>query len=143
MKTVAIIALVIVSASASTVIFKNNCKDAFDVVRTENLKLPVVQCHLNPRGECRGQFANNRSMNFKRGWGGKQTLAEFTFDNPKKRDFFDLSVVAGFDVPMSLSGNHYKLKCRHPKCPDAYLFDRDDKKNHDGPTGATYHVTFC
>jgi hypothetical protein len=59
--------------------------------------------------------------------------AEFTIGNGQ--DFYDISVIHGFNVPLSLSCSN--LMCRADKCPHAYLFPADNSKNHPATTTAT------
>ncbi|GJN35584.1 hypothetical protein PR202_gb24375 [Eleusine coracana subsp. coracana] len=71
------------------------------------------------------------------------TLAEFTIGNGQ--DFYDISVIDGFNVPLSFScSNGPNLVCRADRCPDAYLFPSDNSKNHacNGNNNG-YQVTFC
>jgi hypothetical protein len=72
------------------------------------------------------------------------TLAEFTIG--KGQDFYDISVIDGFNLPMSFScSNGPKLVCKADKCPDAYLFPADNSKNHacNGNNNNSNQVTFC
>ncbi|KAF6999419.1 hypothetical protein CFC21_015452 [Triticum aestivum] len=71
------------------------------------------------------------------------TLAESTIGNGQ--DFYDISVIDGFNVPLSFScSNGPNLVCQADKCPDAYLFPTDDTKNHAcNGNNNSYQVTFC
>uniref|UniRef100_A0A914EJI8 Uncharacterized protein n=1 Tax=Acrobeloides nanus TaxID=290746 RepID=A0A914EJI8_9BILA len=97
--------------------------------------LPMVNLH-------RGYGSNG--MNFKNGWGGK-TLAEFSFNSWNGLDFYDLSVIVGYDTPMQIttSTGGPTVTCTHAECPDAYQYPSDDKKTHGTPTGGTFDVNFC
>ncbi|CAD5218878.1 unnamed protein product [Bursaphelenchus okinawaensis] len=138
---VAVFLLALSFATASTVNFVNQCGNGIDVIRTENGAAPVVQCHLERGQRCSGSFGSN-GMNFKQGWQGR-TLAEFTFNGGYNNDYWDLSVVDGFDVGMVLEGNGITLVCRDRGCPDAYQHPGDNSKTHGGPSGVTYTLTFC
>ncbi|GJM95078.1 hypothetical protein PR202_ga11776 [Eleusine coracana subsp. coracana] len=71
------------------------------------------------------------------------TLAEFTIGTDQ--DFYDISVIDGYNLPMSFScSNGPNLVCRADKCPDAYLYPTDDTKNHAcNGNNNRYQVTFC
>uniref|UniRef100_M8BV87 Thaumatin-like protein n=1 Tax=Aegilops tauschii TaxID=37682 RepID=M8BV87_AEGTA len=67
----------------------------------------------------------------------------FTIGNGQ--DFYDISVIDGFNVPLSFScSNGPNLVCQADKCPDAYLSRTDDTKNHAcNGNNNSYQVTFC
>ncbi|KAK4256393.1 hypothetical protein QN277_009265 [Acacia crassicarpa] len=74
------------------------------------------------------------------------TLAEFSLNQSNNLDFYDLSVIDGFNVPMQLSptsGGCTTLTCPADKCADAYLFPSDNTKTHSCPSGTNYRVVFC
>ncbi|TVU48882.1 hypothetical protein EJB05_00163, partial [Eragrostis curvula] len=71
------------------------------------------------------------------------TLAEFTIGNGQ--DFYDISVIDGFNVPLSFScSNGPNLVCKADKCQDAYNFPSDNSKNHAcNGNNNSYQVVFC
>ena len=74
------------------------------------------------------------------------TLAEFSLNQPNNLDFYDISVIDGFNVPMQFSPTSSgckSLRCSADKCPDAYLYPADNTKNHSCPSGTNYRVVFC
>ncbi|KAJ1406045.1 Thaumatin, conserved site [Sesbania bispinosa] len=74
------------------------------------------------------------------------TLAEFTLNGGNNQDYYDISVIDGFNVPMEFSPTSNgctSLKCLADKCPDAYLYPTDDTKTHGCPSGTNYRVVFC
>lgn len=83
-------------------------------------------------------------MNFKNGFGGL-TLAEFSFNNWGGLDFYDLSVIVGYDTAMQISSSTGgpTVTCTSPDCGDAYQYPSDDSKNHGTGTGGTFNVVFC
>lgn len=127
----------------STVQFNNHCGSAVAVIKTENGQGPVQICSLNPGQSCSGSYSSN-GMNFKNGAGGL-TLAEFSFNSYAGQDFYDLSVVVGYDTAMQISSSTGgpTVTCTAPGCPEAYLYPGDDSKTHGTPTGGTFQVTFC
>ncbi|CAD5224984.1 unnamed protein product [Bursaphelenchus xylophilus] len=142
MKFVLAILLLLAVVTATQLNIKNNCGNAIDVVRTENGVQPVVHCRLAPGKSCGASFGGGRGMNFKNGFGGK-TLAEFSFGNRDGNDYYDLSVIVGYDVGMRLQSRDRTLNCFQPRCPDAYLFPNDNSKNHGIKTGGAFTLTFC
>ncbi|XP_028798442.1 thaumatin-like protein [Neltuma alba] len=75
------------------------------------------------------------------------TLAEFSLNQPNNLDFYDISVIDGFNIPMEFSptsnGCSLSLQCPADKCPDAYLYPADNSKNHSCPGGTNYKIVFC
>jgi len=130
-------------AFCSNVNFSNRCGYGVAVIKTENGVGPVQECFLNPGQSCSKGYGGN-GMNFKNGWGG-QTLAEFSFNSWNNMDFYDLSVVVGYDTPMQIStdAGGPTVTCQGPGCHDAYLYPGDDTKTHGVRTGGTYQVVFC
>nr|ADB97932.1 thaumatin-like protein S2 [Pinus monticola] len=75
------------------------------------------------------------------------TLVEYTLNggNGNNQDFYDLSVIDGFNVPLSLTpsdGSCQALTCNMDKCPDAYLTP-PEPKSHACPSGANYNIILC
>nr|QCI56584.1 thaumatin-like protein-2 [Bursaphelenchus xylophilus] len=72
------------------------------------------------------------------------TLAEFSFENGDGNDYYDLSVIVGFDVGMTLrSSDGTNLRCYERGCPDAYQYPGDNSKTHGVRTGGTFDLYFC
>ncbi|CAL4904855.1 unnamed protein product [Urochloa decumbens] len=70
------------------------------------------------------------------------TLAEFTIGGAQ--DYYDISVVDGYNLPMAFScSTGVGLVCREPSCPDAYQFPTDDTKTHACSANSNYQITFC
>ncbi|XP_028764616.1 thaumatin-like protein [Neltuma alba] len=76
------------------------------------------------------------------------TLAEFALNQYMNLDFFDISLIDGFNVPMEFSPT--SNRCRgirffKDKCPDAYSYPKDDATStFTCPGGTTnYKVVFC
>jgi hypothetical protein len=70
------------------------------------------------------------------------TLAEFTIGG--QQDFFDISVIDGYNLPMDFAcSNGVKLHCGGAQCPEAYLYPSDNSKNHPCRGNSDYTVTFC
>ncbi|KAI9101417.1 hypothetical protein K1719_023899 [Acacia pycnantha] len=74
------------------------------------------------------------------------TLAEFSLNQPNNLDFYDISVIDGFNIPMGFSATSNgcpNLRCPADKCPDAYLFPADNTKTKSCPSGTNYNIVFC
>ncbi|KAL8507079.1 hypothetical protein ACS0TY_017823 [Phlomoides rotata] len=74
------------------------------------------------------------------------TLAEFSLNGGGNNDYYDISVIDGFNVPMSFNptnGDCPQLTCRDPNCPDAYQFPTNDTKTKACPAGTNYKIVFC
>uniref|UniRef100_A0A914X276 Uncharacterized protein n=1 Tax=Plectus sambesii TaxID=2011161 RepID=A0A914X276_9BILA len=139
----AIVSLCFCSIHSTTVQFHNRCGYRVQVIRTANGQQPALECSLGSGGSCSRGY-NSNGMNFKNGWGGK-TLAEFTFHTWKNLDFYDLSVIVGYDTPMRISSSTGgpTVTCTSRGCPDAYQFPADNIKNHGTRAGGTFKVDFC
>jgi hypothetical protein len=73
------------------------------------------------------------------------TLAEFTIGGgPSARDFYDISVIDGYNLPMAFScSTGVGLVCTNPTCPAACLFPNDGCRTHACSSNSDYQVTFC
>eukprot|EP00253_Pinus_taeda_P013298 PITA_13298 len=74
------------------------------------------------------------------------TLVEYTLNGGNNQDFYDISVIDGFNVPLSLTpsdGSCYAPTCQMDQCPYAYLFPSDNTKTHTCASGANYNIIFC
>eukprot|EP01120_Amphizonella_sp_Union-15-10_P000329 TRINITY_DN10342_c0_g1_i1.p1 TRINITY_DN10342_c0_g1~~TRINITY_DN10342_c0_g1_i1.p1 ORF type:complete len:148 (-),score=17.55 TRINITY_DN10342_c0_g1_i1:30-473(-) len=127
---------------STIVVFTNRCRNEVSLIRTENGQNSVLECNLGTGQNCHQEF-NGGSMNFKDGWSGK-TLAEFTFNGYQGVDYYDLSVIVGFDVGMQIIApfGAPSLICTYPGCPDAY-HSPNDKKTESVRTGGTFYVNLC
>ncbi|KAL6638386.1 hypothetical protein ACP70R_023881 [Stipagrostis hirtigluma subsp. patula] len=71
------------------------------------------------------------------------TLAEYTIGGGAQHDFYDISVIDGYNVAMDFScSTGVALRCRDPSCPDAYHQPNDMKTNACNGN-SNYQVTFC
>ncbi|KQJ94000.1 thaumatin-like pathogenesis-related protein 1 [Brachypodium distachyon] len=69
------------------------------------------------------------------------TLAEFTLGGAQ--DFYDISVIDGFNVAMDFScSTGDALRCRDAGCPDAYHHP-NDVKTHACSGNRSFRVVFC
>jgi len=74
-------------------------------------------------------------------------LAEFSAGGAT--DFFDISVIDGFNLPMDFlpaeggPGCTKGPRCLTSQCPDAYTQPQDDNKTFACPRGANYQLVFC
>ncbi|TVT96916.1 hypothetical protein EJB05_57837, partial [Eragrostis curvula] len=139
-----VIAVFTAGASAATFNIKNNCPytvwpAATPVGGGRQLNSGQTWTLNVPAGTSSGRVWGRTGCSFNGDCGGALActlsgqpplrLAEFTIGHGQ--DFYDISVIDGYNVPMSFScSNGPKLVCKADKCPDAYLFPADNKKNH-------------
>ncbi|XP_058735960.1 thaumatin-like protein [Vicia villosa] len=75
------------------------------------------------------------------------TLAEFTLNGGNNQDYFDISVIDGFNIPMQFgptsNGCNKVRTCREKSCSDAYQYPSDDTKTVSCPGGTNYRIVFC
>ncbi|CAN6339110.1 unnamed protein product [Urochloa humidicola] len=72
------------------------------------------------------------------------TLAEYFIGANGAQDFYDISLVDGFNQPMDFScSTGVNLHCPAAGCSEAYLFPTDDTKTHACSSNSNYQVTFC
>ncbi|KAK6251260.1 hypothetical protein SCA6_005265 [Theobroma cacao] len=77
------------------------------------------------------------------------TLAEYALNQFNNLDFFDISLVDGFNVPMDFSPTSGGCTRDYSKffkdrCPDAYSYPKDDQTStFTCPGGTNYRVVFC
>ncbi|KAJ9589771.1 hypothetical protein L9F63_027968, partial [Diploptera punctata] len=75
---------------------------------------------------------------------GNPTLAEFSINSWNGLDFYDLSVIDGYNLPMKIipaNGGCPTVTCGSANCPDAYHYPTDDTKTH-GCATTDYTVEF-
>ncbi|CAD6266730.1 unnamed protein product [Miscanthus lutarioriparius] len=139
------------SASAATFTIKNNCGFTLNPGGTWTINVPAgtssgrvwgrTGCSFNGNsgscqtGDCGGALACTLS--------GKppMTLAEFTISG--SQDFYDISVIDGFNISMAFSySTDVGLVCKDSSCPDAY-HQPNDMKTHVCGGNSNYQVTFC
>jgi hypothetical protein len=71
------------------------------------------------------------------------TLAEYTIGGNGANDFYDISVIDGYNLPMDFScSTGVALRCRDSNCPDAY-HQPNDVKTHGCNGNSNYQITFC
>ncbi|XP_054814036.1 thaumatin-like protein [Prosopis cineraria] len=74
------------------------------------------------------------------------TLAEFSLNQANNLDYYDISVIDGFNIPMAFrptSNGCASLRCAAARCPAAYLFPADNTKTHSCRSGTNYKIVFC
>ncbi|CAD6266744.1 unnamed protein product [Miscanthus lutarioriparius] len=73
-------------------------------------------------------------------------LAEFTIGGggSAAADYYDLSVVDGFNLPIDFrcDGEVHTIRCRNPGCPDANHRPGEGKV-HSCKADSDYHIVFC
>ncbi|WVZ91454.1 hypothetical protein U9M48_037622 [Paspalum notatum var. saurae] len=89
-------------------------------------------------GDCAGQLSCTVSGQ------PPATLAEYTIGANGAQDFYDISVIDGYNLAMFFScSTGVGLTCQSSTCPDAYLYPTDDTKTHACGSNSNYQITFC
>ncbi|XP_047045225.1 thaumatin-like pathogenesis-related protein 3 [Lolium rigidum] len=71
------------------------------------------------------------------------TLAEYTIGGSGANDYYDISVIDGYNLPMDFScSTGDALRCRDSNCPDAYHHS-NDPDTHGCNGNSNYQITFC
>jgi hypothetical protein len=72
------------------------------------------------------------------------TLAEFTIGGGSAHDYYDISVISGYNLAMDFScSTGVKLVCTEGNCSDAYSNPNQNSKTHSCDGNSNYVVTFC
>ncbi|KAJ1266578.1 hypothetical protein BS78_08G162900 [Paspalum vaginatum] len=72
------------------------------------------------------------------------TAAEVSIGGAQAQDFYDISIIDGYNLAMSFScSTGVTLRCTDPTCPQGILFPDDDPKLPACQGGSTFQVTFC
>jgi len=124
--------------------YYNNCGNTVNVIATPNGLGGWQAATLGAHGGTTSTTFGLWGGNIKNGWGGL-TLAEFEFNSWNGLDFYDISIIVGYDTPMQIQAPNggAQLTCTGPGCSQAYLFPSDDTKTHSTPTGGWFGVVFC
>ncbi|CAM0147813.1 unnamed protein product [Urochloa decumbens] len=137
-------------ASAATFNIRNNCGYTvwpagipvgggvqLDPRQSWTVYVPPGRGHCDS-GDCAGALSCTLSGQT------PATLAEYTIGANGAQDFYDISLVDGFNQPMDFSySTGVNLHCPGAGCPDAYLYPTDDTKTHACASNSNYQVTFC
>ncbi|CAD6266734.1 unnamed protein product [Miscanthus lutarioriparius] len=140
------------SARAATFTITNNCGSTLDPGQTWTVDVPAgtqsgrvwgrTGCSFNG---CSGSCQTGDccvALSCMLSGQPPMTLAEFTIGG--SQDFYDISVIDGYNLPMLFScSTGVTLNCGGSSCPDAYLFPADNTKTHACSGSSNYQVTFC
>ncbi|XP_066356689.1 pathogenesis-related protein 1A/1B-like [Miscanthus floridulus] len=89
-------------------------------------------------GDCAGELSCKLSGD------PPTTLAEYTINGGYGHDYYDISVVSGYNLAMAFScSTGDDIVCTYPKCPGAYQNSSDNSKTHACNGNSNYQVTFC
>ncbi|KAI6192259.1 hypothetical protein M3Y97_00317800 [Aphelenchoides bicaudatus] len=136
-------------ANGAQFTFKNQCNYGIVPTVTGPGYGPNKICDLSSRnGACTVSY--DGQLTFRNGYNGRKALeigttkAEFK-TNANGIDYYDLSVVDGFDVSMQLINqcNGDTITCPYDQCPEAYDYSTDDSKVHAGSACGSYTIIFC
>ena len=122
--------------------FHNLLNQDINLVVTGNGEASYSLGTIGYNGQLVYNPSNGWSGNFKNGFSGSGvTLFEISVNSYANNDFYDLSVLKGYNVPMKVyapNGGEY-LQCTSPSCPDAY---GNGGGTHGCKTGGTFLVIF-
>jgi len=145
MKAMQLVLLLIgaLAVGASNIQFHNNCGGTISVYETGPGYSNQI-FSLGNGGSATKGYGTGASFNIKSGSQGK-TLGEFSINSFSGLDFYDLSVIVGYDVAMKIQAPNggYSPVCTSSSCGDAYLYPSDNSKTRSTGTGGTYILTFC
>ncbi|GAV01144.1 hypothetical protein RvY_11899 [Ramazzottius varieornatus] len=99
------LAMLSTQTMATTVQFNNRCGHAIDLIKTVPSVAGTQECDLQPGESCTKNY-DGPGFNFKHTNAGKSvTQAEFTFNDAAQKDFYNLSVVDGFNVAIQITSD--------------------------------------
>ena len=138
MKAIIFFAALLVVGMSVTVNIRNNCGK------------PISICggpRINPRASASMHFGDHQQAVRITAdkCGGGASLAEFSFGKGG-RDWYDGSLIEGFNYPISIRGNCGGVSCPKFPSPRCYNTHADDLKpglSLSCPQGGSWTVTFC
>ncbi|KAI6243547.1 hypothetical protein M3Y99_00112200 [Aphelenchoides fujianensis] len=136
--------LVIPCVFSSQLDISNYCGSDVDVWYTANGQNPQSLGWLPNTKTWSVSGIPATGFNIKSGQFGK-TLAELNFGSPDSNDYYDLSIIDGFDVGMGITSSNGggNPMCTHDGCDEAMQFPDDWAKIHGCSKGGTFDVIFC
>lgn len=146
LKTTLFVVLAFTLTNATQFIIKSNCPGSITVHSdTSSGTSPVSPGGLT--------LAQGQSVPLEaNGWIGNiyanthpASLAEFALNQWGGLDFYDISLIVGFNLGMQIapSGGCQVVTCTGTPCPDAYMTPTDDWATKSCAVGASYQITFC
>ncbi|KAE8703830.1 Detected protein of unknown function [Hibiscus syriacus] len=127
----------------------------------------INKCDYTPPTGWAGRFWGRTGCNFDDSGRGSYATAEFTLGSGSQ-DFYDVSLVDGYNLPMIVEGNGESGECAttgcmtdlnkkcpselqiegrgalfKSACPKSYSYAFDDATSTFNSTGADYTITFC
>lgn len=77
--------------------------------------------------------------------GSSASLAEFALDEWDGMDFYDISLILGFNLGIQISPSYKcaEVTCTGTPCSQAFLKPSDNFASHSCRTGTNYIITFC
>ncbi|KAI6204517.1 hypothetical protein M3Y94_00683600 [Aphelenchoides besseyi] len=144
MKIVGIWMLIAIGVHGTGVVVRNRCSYAIQVTVTDQQGGPNPFCFLQPNQACGTNYDTKLGLNFRNGYSAQSTEAEITINGGDGNDYYDISVIDGFNTPMKIEKtNGATIVCKDPNCPGAYHHPGEDWNTHGAPTGGQFTITFC
>ena len=77
--------------------------------------------------------------------GSAASLAEFALNQWNGMDFYDISLILGFNLGIQISPSNgcQEVACTSTPCSQAFMKPSDNFATHECRTGANYIITFC
>ena len=138
MMKIIVFSAILALALSVTVNIKNNCGKAISICGGPK---------INAKSSAPMNFGNNQQAVRIAAdkCGGGASLAEFSFGKGG-RDWFDGSLIEGFNYPIAIHGNCGGVSCPKLPSPGCYNTHADDSKSGlslSCPAGGSWTVTFC
>jgi hypothetical protein len=141
-KFIALFALLAV-ASATSFNVVNQCSYGITVYTATSVgNAPLNGVGIGPGGSAGGStsdWAGNFYAN-----GQPASLAEFSINQWGGQDFYDISLIVGFNMGIQISpssGN--TLTCYGSPCSDAYMTPNENYETNGTGTGGSFTIAFC
>jgi len=139
------VCVILVGIEATVVGYRSNCNTPIELTITYNLYLPTLLAVLNNGDYIEQNFTSTASYNIRNGTLGL-SLAEFNIWPTAAFDYYQLSVIVGYDVPMALYAPNRgpSIICRSSTCTDAAPNVPPPYSSvHSVLTGGKFDLIFC
>ncbi|KAI6180125.1 hypothetical protein M3Y98_00690200 [Aphelenchoides besseyi] len=102
MKVLGLLMLMAIGVHSTKVVVRNHCTSPVEVTVTDQQGGPNHLCTLQPNQECDKSYDTKPGLNFRNGYSAQSTEAEITINGGHNNDYYDISVIDGFNTPMKL-----------------------------------------
>ena len=144
--TLLLLALCVFSATARNFHITNNCGSTVTITSPTSAGQKPIQDNIQlAHGESKDVPADDKWVGNFNVNGSPGSLAEFALSGWNGLDFYDISLVDGFSLPIKIApgGGCKTLVCNAKPCDDGYNFSSDDTKTNSCSAGPDYAITYC